>query len=348
MDLTHLTVQGADGSYPVFIGPDALIETLPRFVTDRRFPSAVVITNTTLALYGSPLADRLPGGELLLVPDGEQYKTLDTVSHLYGDLIKVRADRASVIIGLGGGVVGDMAGFVAATFKRGIAYIQAPTSLLAMVDASIGGKVGVDLPQGKNLVGAFKDPLGVFADTTTFATLPEVEFNCGMAEVLKSALVGDPELLDYLGGAMPIEQVIARAAAVKINLVNQDRLEHGPRAYLNLGHTFGHALEQISGYEWRHGEAVAVGLHAAALLSEHRGLCEKGLVQTVHNALVEFGLPTTYSGYDPGALWDAMQVDKKWEGGAARFVLLRGVGQPVMVRDVQREEVIAVLEEIRQ
>jgi 3-dehydroquinate synthase len=347
----RLTVQGAsDPAYPVIIQPGALADTLPQFVEERGFSRTAVITNTTLApLYGEALVERLPGGFLVTVPDGEQYKTLDTMSTIYAQLVTGGTDRSTLIIGLGGGVIGDMAGFAAATYMRGVALIQAPTSLLAMVDASIGGKVGVDLPQGKNLVGAFKDPLAVFADTAALTTLPDIEKRCGLAEVVKSALVGDPALLDHLihHGPQPITEIIQRAAAVKIAIVSQDRLEQGPRAFLNLGHTFGHALEQVSGYTWRHGEAVAVGLVAAACLSERLNLGEQGMAQAIEQTLTGLGLPVRYEGFDPAQLWDAMQHDKKWRGGTAAFVLLEDSGHPVIRRGISQADVIAVLADLK-
>jgi len=346
-----LTIQGADHTYPVVIRPGALTEELPAFVAARGFKHAVVITNATLApLYGKSLAARLPGGSLIAVPDGEAYKTLDTVRELYARLLDAGADRATLIVALGGGVVGDMAGFAAATFMRGVALVQAPTSLLAMVDASLGGKVGVDLPQGKNLVGAFKDPLAVFEDTAVLATLPPVELRCGLAETLKAGLIADPPLVDHLlaHGPEPIDAVIARAVAVKKALVEQDRLEGGVRAYLNLGHTFAHALESVSHFGWKHGEAVGFGMVAAARLSARRGLCSDALAAQIEAAVAALGLPVRYSGYDPGALWDAMRHDKKWRDGAARFVLIAALGQPVIAHDVRRDEVVAVLAELRE
>ncbi|RPI93596.1 MAG: 3-dehydroquinate synthase, partial [Chloroflexi bacterium] len=292
------------------------------------------------------LAARLPGGYLVTVPDGEAHKNLDTMRDLYTQLLAGGADRSTLVVALGGGVIGDTAGFAAATFMRGVALVQAPTSLLAMVDSSIGGKVGVDLPQGKNLVGAFKDPLAVFADTSVLSTLPDVEFRCGLAEILKAALIGDPPLLVHLleHRAHHLETIIARAVMVKKQAVEQDRLEHGVRAYLNLGHTFGHAIEQASGYAWKHGEAVAVGMVAAARLSVARGMCVPDVASMVQKAVAHFDLPTQLSDLDPGALWDAMRHDKKWKNGLARFVLLRDIGQPVIVSDVRRDEVIPVLE----
>jgi 3-dehydroquinate synthetase len=208
----------------------------------------------------------------------------------------------------------------------------------------------MDLPQGKNLVGAFKDPLAVFADTDTLATLPPVEFRCGLAEVVKAALVGDEALWAHLQtrGAEPVTELIARAVDVKRQIVEQDRLERGVRAYLNLGHTFAHALEQRSRYAWKHGEAVAVGLVAAARLSERLGLCQASLAAQIEALLGALGLPVRYRRFAPAELWEAMRHDKKWQGGAARFVLLERVGQPVTVPDVPRADVLAVLEALRE
>jgi len=347
----ELTIQGADGAYPVVIRRGALTDALPAFVRERRFSRIAVITNSTLApLYGEALVSRLPDAFLVTVPDGEAYKTLSTATALYGNLLAGGCDRSSLVIALGGGVIGDLAGFVAATFMRGVAFVQAPTSLLAMVDASLGGKVGVDLPQGKNLVGAFKDPLAVFADTETLRTLPPVEWRCGLAEVLKAGLIADPPLVDHLlaHGPEPVEEIVTRAVRVKKAIVEQDRLESGVRAHLNLGHTFAHAIEGVSGYAWKHGEAVAVGLVAAARLSARRGLASAELAETVERAVTALGLPTRYAGLEPAALWDAMRHDKKWQSGTARFVLLRGAGAPCVVDGVPRDEVIAVLESLQE
>ncbi len=345
-----LTVRGAEHEYPVVVGPGALSYALPEFVARGAFSRVAIITNTRLApLYGLPLADRLPGACLITLPDGEQYKTLDTLARLYRELLAAGVDRSGLVIALGGGVIGDLAGFAAATFMRGVALVQAPTSLLAMVDASIGGKVGVDLPQGKNLAGAFKDPLAVFADTDALTTLPPVERRCGLAEVVKSALIADPALLDELSAAPlpPDDEIITRTARVKIALVNQDRTEQGARAFLNLGHTFAHAIEQVSGYAWKHGEAVAVGLVGAARLSERLGLAAPGLSAQVESVLRALDLPTRYADLAPADLWAAMAHDKKWRGGAAAFVLLEGVGRPRVERNVSAGDALAVLEDIR-
>jgi 3-dehydroquinate synthase len=347
----ELSVRGAEGRrYPVLVGEGLLESRLPRFVAEGGFSRVAVVTNETVApLYGEALCERIPGAALIVVPDGEQYKTLDTVRTIYDALLAHGADRSTLVVALGGGVIGDMAGFAAATFMRGVPLVQAPTTLLAMVDASIGGKVGVDLPQGKNLVGAFKDPLAVFADVTTLHTLPVDEQQCGMAEVIKTGLIGDADLFARLGNHAPDRtEMIARAAAIKADIVGRDRLEGGLRAVLNLGHTFAHALEQASGYAWKHGHAVAVGLMAAARLSERMGLSDGGLADAVERTLERWMLPTRFSGCTPDALWEAMRHDKKWQGGSARFVLLEGVGRPVIRADVPRDDVLAVLEELRE
>lgn len=351
MAAAPINVKGAVGTYPVIIAAGALDDDLSRFIVERRFSRIAVITNRTLApLYGEALVARLPGAFLSVIEDGEQYKTLVTAQALYADLLAHGMDRSSLVIALGGGVVGDLAGFVAATFMRGIAFVQAPTSLLAMVDASIGGKVGVDLPQGKNLVGAFKDPLGVFADVATLATLPEIELRCGMAEVLKAGMIDDPALLDHIAahGPQPIAEIITRAVQVKQRIVDEDRLEGGVRAFLNLGHTFAHAIEQVSSYAWKHGLAVAVGIAAAARLSACCGLCDAALPDQIEASLTRANLPVRYSELDPRALWDAMRHDKKWRDGTPHFVLLKGIGALVVTSEVSSADVIAVLSELRE
>lgn len=346
-----LSVAGAEGrTYPFFAGRGLLADVLPRFLAENGARRVAIVTNDVVdPLYGEALCDRLPGSFVIVLPDGERYKTLDSVRLIYDALLERGADRATVLVALGGGVVGDTAGFAAASFMRGVRLVQAPTTLLAMVDASVGGKTGVDLPQGKNLVGAFKDPLAVFADLSTLDTLSEVEFRAGMAEVIKAGLVGDANLFDALeGGAPPIEEQITRAVAVKAAIVEQDRLESGPRAYLNLGHTFAHAIEQASGYRWRHGLAVGVGLAAAARLSERLGLCEDGLTTRVERTLAKHGLPARYADLRATGLWEAMQRDKKWQNGQARFVLLEGVGRPTLRADVPPRAVFDVLAELRE
>lgn len=302
--------------------------------------SQVIVSNPTLQrLYGltEPLA---------LMLDGERYKTLSTIETLYSDFAALGVDRKTRVIAFGGGVVGDTAGFAAATYLRGLPFIQVPTSLLAMVDSSVGGKVGVDLPQGKNLVGAFKQPEWVLIDPDLLQTLPPKEWRGGMAEVIKHGLLADDRLLDPQIQQDP-ETLITLAIAVKITVVQRDPYEQGERAHLNLGHTFGHAIELVTGYQWTHGEAVGVGLIAAARLSERLGLCEAGLAQIVYDRVEGIGLPTRIEGLDPERIYAAMSTDKKWLHGRSRFVLLGGIGQPTIVEDVPKPEVIQVLKDLQ-
>lgn len=281
------------------------------------------------------------------MPDGEQYKTLETVSKLYVDLVDAGLDRGGSVIALGGGVVGDTAGFAAATYVRGVRLIQIPTSLLSMVDLSVGGKVGVDLPQGKNLVGAFKQPDCVLIDPDVLATLPEREWRCGMGEIIKHGLLADESLLaPELWVKDRAAELVRRAVQVKVDVVQQDPYEHGVRAHLNLGHTFAHAIERVSNYSWLHGEAVGVGLVAAARLSYALGLCDLALAEEVEDIVDKVGLPTRLGDLDPAALFAAMGTDKKWQAGHSRFVLLRGMCQPEIVEDVSKATVIQVLQEM--
>ncbi|NDJ34001.1 MAG: 3-dehydroquinate synthase [Chloroflexi bacterium] len=342
----QLTINGGQGPYPVIVGPGAFMAHIPQIAGD--YGRIVIVTNETIApLFGEDLRDALPNSNLIVLPDGEAYKTLDTVRAIYDGMLATGANRGTLVLGLGGGVIGDMAGFAAATFMRGVDYLQAPTTLLAMVDASIGGKVGVNLPQGKNLVGAFKDPVAVVADTDTLETLMRLkplEYTYGMAEVIKAGLLRDPWLLDYPRSGSQ-EEMVARAIRVKAHFVEKDRLEQGVRAYLNLGHTFAHAIEKVSKHEAAHGLAVGIGLAAAARLSWRLGLADWDLVQQVVNRLEGWNL-MHMNYWDPDAIWEAMRHDKKWRDGVSRFVLLRGIGDPVLVEDVAREDVIAVLDDM--
>lgn len=304
-----------------------------------------VVTNTTLApLYGEALVRRLADGVLITVPDGEQYKTLDTMAQLYADFVRAGLDRSSTVIALGGGVIGDTVGFAAATYMRGVRLVQIPTSLLAMVDSSVGGKVGVDLPEGKNLVGAFKQPDAVLIDPDVLDTLPEREWRCGAAEAIKHALIADPGLLDLIDIAGEQAAMVARAVQVKVDVVEQDPYEQNVRAYLNLGHTFAHAVEQVSGYRWLHGEAVGVGLVAAARLSAALGMLDQMTTEQIEAIIARYGLPTRLGSLDAESLYEAMATDKKWQGGHSRFVLLEDIGKPTIVKDVPPAKVIEVLQ----
>jgi 3-dehydroquinate synthase len=360
-----LPVEAPDGRYDILIQRGLLArlgQAAPNFSLSEH--TAVISNPTVMRLYGDALAAALPDAAGLVMPDGEAYKTLDTAADLYRQLVAAGADRSTTVLALGGGVVGDTAGFAAATYMRGVRLVQAPTTLLSMVDSSVGGKVGVDLPEGKNLVGAFKQPAWVLIDPDTLRTLPLREIRCGMAEVIKHGLIADPGLLDLvlalpwdsqggpddLPGATLVDGVaglLARAVQVKIEVVQRDPFEQGERMHLNLGHTFGHAIEQVSGYAWPHGEAVGAGLVAAARLSRRLGLCDDGVVEQVHAVTRAAGLPQSIGALDSAALYSAMASDKKWRAGKSRFVLLEAVGRPTVVAGVPADDVLAVLQSMR-
>lgn len=338
----RIQVDAPGGGYPILIENGLLRRIVPD--EGRR----VVITNTTLApLYGETLAQRL-GAACLTMPDGEQFKTLDTVSTLYDGMVAAGMDRGGTVYALGGGVVGDTAGFVAATYMRGVRLVQIPTTLLAMVDSSVGGKVGIDLPQGKNLVGAFKQPDQVLIDPEVLATLPAREWRCGMAEVIKHGLLADPGLLDDVTDTpRAAEAMIYQAVQVKVGIVQADPYEQGKRAHLNLGHTFGHAIEIVSEFAMQHGEAVAVGLVAAARLSALLKLCEEELPGRVEAIIQQAGLPVRMGNLDIEAIYAVMATDKKWKNGQSRFVLLRGIGQPLIMEGIDKERVFQVLNSLK-
>lgn len=309
----------------------------------------IVGTNTTLApLYGQQLVTRLPNADITYMEDGEEYKNLETISRFYDQFLKRGADRHTTVVALGGGVVGDAVGFAAASFMRGVRFIQAPTSLLAMVDSSVGGKVGIDLPQGKNLVGAFKQPQAVLIDPDVLETLPKEQWRCGMGEILKHGFIADEGLLDEkLHRKKFASELVARAVQVKVNIVEEDPYEHSVRAYLNLGHTFGHAIEQVTQYAWMHGDAVGFGLMAAATLSHELGMIDDALLKRVRRVLAEAELPRHIRDIAPDAIWDAMITDKKWKNGVSRFVLLEGMNRPTIVEGIERDIVVKVLEKLQ-
>jgi len=341
-----------DGSWglicPFYLRPGVL-EDIGPLLAEHGATGAVVVTNDVVGplhagrVVTGLLRARLPHAVVTL-PDGEAHKTLNTVRGLYDAFLDAGLERGGAVIALGGGVIGDMAGFAAATYLRGVALVQAPTTLLAMADASLGGKVGVDLPRGKNLVGTSVRPLFVAADTETLETLPPVELRNGLAEVVKCALIGDPALFAELeAGAEPVTpDHIQRAAAVKLAIVAEDPHERGRRLLLNLGHTFAHGLELVSGYALPHGQAVAIGLVLAAQLARAQGLCNAELPDRIARLLAALGLPAA-SDLDPDAVLAAMATDKKRHSGKLRFVLPRGVGEVIVADDVPMDRVRSVL-----
>ncbi|MFK2904061.1 3-dehydroquinate synthase [Dyella ginsengisoli] len=344
-------------SYAVHIG-SGLLDDHARWRQAIRGRHVLVISNTTVApLYLDRVAKGLDGlqWDSFLLDDGEAHKTFANVERALAALAKLGATRDACIIALGGGVVGDLAGFTAACWMRGIDFIQLPTTLLAMVDSSVGGKTGVNLPAGKNLVGAFHQPRGVFADIGTLATLPEREFRAGLAEVVKGAAIGDAEFFawletraDALAKRDPaaVAEAIARKVAYKAGVVARDETEQGERALLNLGHTFGHALETAGRYATLlHGEAVAVGMVLAAQLSQQLGMGTLDDTLRLQRLLDTLGLPTDVPpGMDPQQLLALMRLDKKNTAGTLRLILWRGIGRAQIVSGVAEDAVLGVLD----
>lgn len=342
----EIRVETPDDSYPILFG-EGLLQNIAEILEVYGLASrrTVVITDTNIvSLYGEEIVGNLSNAALTVMTAGEPYKNLETVTRLLDAMARHKLDRSGLIIALGGGVVGDTAGYVAASYMRGVRLVQIPTSLLAMVDSSVGGKVGVDIPMGKNLVGAFKQPELVLIDPAVLDTLSEEEFRSGMAEVIKCGFIANPDLLDP---AMPLLEKIRKTVQVKIDIVQRDPFERGERAHLNLGHTFGHAIERVSDYTWRHGDAVGVGLVGAAILSHKLMLINEAIVKQIRQIVRDTGLPTYYRHYLPESIYTAMALDKKWQEGRSHFVVLQGIGQPAIVRDVPREVILDVLEELR-
>ena len=351
-----LTVPHPTGRYDVLIG-SGLLPRL-RDLIDIPGPLAVIGDTHVLPRY----LPWLPAHDLaVMLPAGEQTKTLATVESVYHRLLDAGLDRATTLVALGGGVVGDIAGFVAATYLRGVALIQCPTSLLAMVDASVGGKTGVDMPQGKNLVGAFKQPRLVVADLGTLQTLPPVQLAAGLAELVKHGLLRNPALLDgaraidrsragLAGPALPAwRDLLTAAVTVKRDVVAADPFEQGERALLNLGHTFAHAIERVSHFAIGHGEAVALGLVAAADLSVRSGAAPAELTAAIVTLLAGLDLPTRLPAWlATDDLIRAMDSDKKRAHGRLRFILLHDVGRPFISDQVRLHDVAATLDALRE
>jgi 3-dehydroquinate synthase len=356
-----LTVPLGDRSYPIHIGDGLLGDaTLLAAVLPAR--RVAVVTNDIVGpLYLPRLqatwaaAGATPLLEIVL-PDGERHKTLPTVSRILDTLVANRFARDDLVVALGGGVVGDMAGFAAACYQRGIGFVQMPTTLLAQVDSSVGGKTGVNHPGGKNLIGAFHQPKAVIADTATLATLPPRELRAGLAEVVKHALICDAAFFSWLEAnadallaldPAALVHAVHRCCTIKAGVVSRDERETGERALLNLGHTFGHAIEQVTGFgPWLHGEAVGVGLAMAAGMSQRAGWLPAADAARLDALLARLGLRTEARGaVTPQAARAAMQLDKKVQGGRVRLVLLKGIGQAFVTADWPTDAFDATLQE---
>ncbi len=362
---TVLTVPLGGRAYDIVIGRGVLESAGPRIA--RAVPSAraAIVTDETVAgLHLGPLESSLDAAgvrhERIIMPPGEGTKSFVHLERLLDRLLELGVERGDCIVAVGGGVIGDLAGLAASLLRRGAACIQVPTTLLAQVDSSVGGKTGIDTPHGKNLVGTFHQPRLVLCDTGTLATLPRRELLAGYAEVVKYGLLGDREFFEWLevhgaealeGAAARLDHAVARSCAAKAAIVCRDERESGERALLNLGHTFGHALEAACGYDGSllHGEAVAIGMALAFGLSVELGLCDEGEARRARRHMASVGLPLhpaelDLATPDAGRLVRLMAQDKKVAGGRVAFVLLRGIGKAFLTRDVGLDEVRNFLE----
>ena len=335
-------------SYPIHIGP-GLLSQADLLVPHLLQPRAVIVTNTVVApLYLDVLRTTLQAQQIevlpVILPDGESYKNWETLNLIFDALLIHRVERKTTLIALGGGVIGDLTGFAAASYQRGVPFIQIPTTLLSQVDSSVGGKTGINHPLGKNMIGAFYQPQVVLADTDTLNTLPDRELSAGLAEVIKYGLIGDLPFLAWLETNMPklrardpqaLQYAIARSCQNKADVVAADERESGVRAHLNLGHTFGHAIETGMGYgNWLHGEAVGAGMVMAAVASQRMGWLSEADVARTRDLIRAAGLPDVAPDLGVETYLDFMGHDKKVESGKLRFVLLKKLGEATVTSDL--------------
>lgn len=351
-----LNLDLGERSYPIFIG-NGLLQDKALLASSVKGNKVLIVSNETVApLYMDTVAESL--GQFnpvrVILPDGEQYKNLEYLNRIFDSLLENRCDRDVTLVALGGGVIGDMTGFAAACYQRGVNFVQIPTTLLAQVDSSVGGKTGVNHPLGKNMIGAFYQPKAVFIDIDTLATLPDNELSAGLAEVIKYGLIIDADFFYWLQKNMQkmvkrnneaLTHAIRRSCEIKADVVARDEREGGVRALLNLGHTFGHAIEASQGYgKWLHGEAVAAGMVMAADLSHRLDWLTQNDVIAIRDLITEAGLPCK----GPGEMvveeyLKFMAVDKKVKEGKMRFVLLRKIGEAIVTGDVSRDQIAATL-----
>ncbi|GAB6138828.1 3-dehydroquinate synthase [Halanaerobaculum tunisiense] len=338
-----------DRSYQIKIGED-ILQNLGDYLTELEIGSKVLIITNPLvdSLYGQEVEQAISKAgfevEKALIPDGEEYKSLATARDLYDQAVESGLDRSSTIVALGGGVVGDIAGFIAASFMRGINFVQVPTTVLAQVDSSVGGKVAVNHPQGKNLIGDFYQPQLVVADKKVLHTLEERELKAGLGEVVKYGVIWDEDFFSFLEqnktDILNLERtalihLIKRSCQIKAKVVAQDEREEGLRAILNYGHTVGHALEAVTNYQrYRHGEAIAIGMIAAAKLAGKLDLLDKSAVERHRKLLKDFGLPVSYQEISKDRIIKAMAKDKKVQNGVVRFILANQIGEVSITSDI--------------
>jgi len=328
---------------------DVVIDALPTLTFNRK---VAIVTNTTVSdLHLETLLSKIQASELhvVTISDGEEYKTLETVEYILDNLFKYKLDRKSLLIALGGGVIGDMTGFTASLYQRGIGFIQVPTTLLSQVDASVGGKTGVNNKYGKNLIGAFYQPEAVYIDTNFLKTLPKREFAAGIAEIIKMAVMFDRDYFDFLQEAdfsnkTDLEKVIERSVSLKAEVVNLDEKEAGIRAVLNYGHTFGHVIENETNYKcYLHGEAVAIGMVMANRLSVELGLMSEEESNLVRELLIKHQLPVHYEIQDVDIFYDKFFLDKKSANNKIKFILAKELGGHTVRDDIDESVLKKVL-----
>ncbi|HAM52819.1 MAG TPA: 3-dehydroquinate synthase [Nitrospiraceae bacterium] len=356
--MEEIKVELGERSYAICVGSDILGEVGERLQAFRFSRVSVISNPTVVRLWGDQLLGSLqkayPDVAIVIVPDGEEYKELLWAYYVYGELLRHKLDRASAVIALGGGVIGDLTGFVASTYMRGISFIQVPTTLLAQVDSSVGGKTGVNHALAKNVIGTFYQPRLVWGDVSTLMTLPKRELLTGIAEVIKYGVIWDKELFQFLAENREkilnreidvLRYIIKRSCEIKAEVVSKDEREGGLRAILNYGHTFGHAIETATGYRtYLHGEAVAVGMCLEARLSLSLGIMGEEEVERIHSLINAYGLPTKIpSDIDRDQVLSAMQLDKKTIAGELKFVLPEKIGSVEIVGVSDTTEIAVLL-----
>ncbi len=357
MDPVRIDVRTASRAYPILIA-DGLLDTLGARLDELKVPAARFVVSSPLVwrLHGPRITRALPGVEPILVSDGERYKQLATVSRIYDALVRANAERQSTVVPIGGGVITDMAGFAGATYLRGVAVVHVPTTLLAQVDAAIGGKVGVNHPLGKNLIGAFHQPHAVIVDPTVLATLPRREFRAGLYEVVKYGMTSSPSLFDRVASETAaifarepaaLGAVIAESCRIKAEVVAADEREAGLRRILNFGHTAGHALEAVTRYRrYRHGEAVAYGMLVASELAVARGALAAAARKALGDLITSLGPLPAVGDVSSREVIEAMGHDKKVVDGRLHFVLPTAIGATTIVNDVTSKEISAALKRV--
>jgi 3-dehydroquinate synthase len=355
--MREVSVSLGERSYPILVGAGLLADCAPLATLAAGRMVAVVTDSNVAALHARPVVAALRAHAAsvaeVVLPAGEAHKTWDTLNRIFDALLAARFDRDALIVAVGGGVVGDMAGFAAAVYQRGIEFVQVPTTLLAQVDSSVGGKTGINHPLGKNMIGAFHQPRLVVIDVATLATLPDRELSAGLAEVVKHGAIADVAYFDAVAAALPalrakdpaaLADAVARSCEIKASVVERDEREGGLRAILNFGHTFGHAIEAGLGYgEWLHGEAVGAGMVMAADLSRRLGLVDDASARRLREVVEAAGLPVRGPAWSAARYVELMSVDKKAKQGTPRFVLLDGLGRATVrkVPDAPLAETLA-------